>query len=475
MLPRRNDTSRLAALVAIGAVAGLGGAADPAGARTTAAKRAPTAATVKGVRSAHAHLHASPAPRAAPRRAGLRAAARVAAGGPTLYVAPDGSDTGTGEQSRPFATLTKALAKAAGGETIVLAPGDYPAAKDGRARSTWVSVVGPGSGRASVDGLAITGGRYLDISGVTFTAGVGLRSYWTPQTGTVAPGHVHLFGNEFTNPGGTCVGARDGATDVVVSDNLIHDCQVGFGAGAGGAIVQSSGLEISDNTISDLTGDGIQFGQWDDVSITGNVIDGIRDPAKTYHNDGIQLTGNSAGVTIAANTITDSRTQLLLIQDAMGPIDDVAVENNVMAGAGAVAVQSLGATGVRFVHNTIWGGKDGGLWLAKGMSYTGHAASSATDGVVVNNVLSTFARREGAATSVAAGNVVPCAAKTPPPTNDGAGTTCVTDPGFANAAAGNYRLTSSAVGRGLGSSVFTLPTDRDGDARSGAPVPGAYR
>jgi hypothetical protein len=393
----------------------------------------------------------------------------------TLYVSPSGSDAATGAAGQPLATLTKALAVASGGERVVLAAGSYPAAKDGRARSAWVTVVGPSKGTASVNGLTISGGQRLDISGVRFTAGVGARSVWTKATGIVPPEHIHLSDNEFTNPGGTCISMRDGSSDVVISGNRIHDCQVGFGAAAGGPIVQSSGLTISDNRIEDLTGDGIQLGQWNDVTITGNVVDDIRDPAGKYHNDAVQLTGNSARVRIARNTLTDSRTQLLFIQDAMGPIDDVEVSNNVIARSGAVAVQSLGATRVRFVHNTIWGGKDGGLWLGRGSAWAGHPATPATDTVVVNNLVSSFARRDGSATSLAAGNVAPCVPPKPELSTDAAGTTCVTDVGFRNAGADDLRLVPAAKARSLGSRVATLPVDRDGLARSGPPVPGAYR
>lgn len=192
-----------------------------------------------------------------------------AAGAPTpasaaavIYVAPSGSDFDPGSAGRPLATLTKALTVATGGDQIVLAAGSYPAAKDGKARSAWVTVVGPAKGTASVAGLTISGGQRLDVSGIRFTAGVSARSVWTKTTGTVAPEHLRFTDNEFTNPGGTCLGARDGASDVVITDNHIHDCQVGFGAGAGGPIVQSSGLTISGNRIEDLSGDGIQFGQW---------------------------------------------------------------------------------------------------------------------------------------------------------------------------------------------------------------------
>ncbi len=395
---------------------------------------------------------------------------------PTLHVAATGSDTASGDADHPLASLGKALARATGGERIVVAPGSYPAATDYRARSTRVEVVGPGGGRARVAGLAITGGQQLDVSGLTFTAGVSMRSMWTPATGTQDAAHIDLHDDEFTSPGSTCISAKDGSSDIAVRASVVHDCLVGFGAGAGGTIAQSSGLTIDGNRFSALTGDGIQFGQWNDVAITGNTIDGIRDPAAVYHNDGIQLTGNSERVLIAGNRILNSRTQLIFIQDAVGPIDDVLVENNLVLNAGAVAVQSLGATHVRFANDTIWGGKDGGLWLGAGSARTGHAASSATDTVVANTVTQDLVRRDGAATGSAAGNVVPCRTGQAPGTDPATGTSCVADMAFVNAAAGDFHLRPDAAARTLGAVVTpAVDSDLDGLRRPTAPVPGAFR
>jgi hypothetical protein len=387
---------------------------------------------------------------------------------PEIYVAPSGSDTASGDQAHPLATLTRALSRAAGGEQVTLAPGRYPAASDRRIRSTWVTVVGPADGSAVVDGLAISGGSWLDVGNVTFTAGVSARSLWTPAAGTQAPAHIHLHDGDFSFPGGTCVTARDGATDIVIEDNEIHDCLNGFGAGAGGTIVESRGLAIVGNRIEHMTGDAIQFGQWNDVVIAHNVIDGSYDPANRYHNDGVQLTGNSSNVRIEYNTISNSRHQLIFIQDAVGAVDHVLVQNNLVFGAGAVAIQSLGAERVRLRNNTVWANSAGGLRVG-GSTPSGHPAAGVE---VTNNILSSLTFFDGA-TARLAGNVVPCATS---PASHPEGVSCVDSVGFEDAALGDYHLTVDAPARGLGFVPTYRPTrDLDGMVRDDPAVPGAYR
>lgn len=391
---------------------------------------------------------------------------RRATTGRTLYVAPNGSDAATGSAGAPLATLTAALAQAAGGERIVVAAGSYPRATDTRERSATVTVTGPGAALAKVAGMKIEGGQELAISGLGFTAQVSVRYHATRMKAQPAR-DIAFSAADFTAPAGSgCIEARNAVSGLSITDSVIHDCVTGFGAGAGGAIPQSRGLLLSGNRFERFTGDAIQFGQWDDVRITRNVITGMRDPAGVIHNDGIQLTGNVRGVMIAMNRITDSRTQLIFIQDAVGPIDDVTVKNNLIAGAGAVAVQSQGATNARFLNNTIWKAKDGGLWLRQGSSRPGVARSVPTDTVVLDNIISGFKLLEGAAPIEAAGNAGYCASWETP----AAGFACLPDVGFVS---GDYRLRPDAAARPLASGAAGVATDIDGALRP-APAPGAF-
>lgn len=393
--------------------------------------------------------------------------------GPRLYVAPTGTDAGTGSAGDPLATLTEALERASGGQVIQLAAGGYPRATDRRERTSTVTVLGPAAGVATVRGMTIEGGQELDIRDLHFTDIISVRYH--PSRRLAQPArHVVFRTSEFTAPAGQgCLTARNGVQGFAVEDSWIHDCTTGFGAGAGASIPQSSGLTFTGNTFERFTSDALQFGQWDDVSITGNVIRDIKDPCPTgtncIHNDGVQLTGNDRRVVIADNRISNARTQLIFIQDAVGPIDDVTVQNNLVYGAGAVAIQSQGATNARFLHNTVWGGKDGGLWLTQGYNRDG-VTIVPTDSIVANNVLSTYRRLGGAWTHISAGNTIACRSGQRPTSNASEGWTCFTDMGFAD----GYRLRDDSPARSAGSIKVTVPWDIDGAPRTG-PVPGAFR
>jgi len=386
----------------------------------------------------------------------------------TIYVSPTGTDSASGTSaSTPLQTLGQALKLARSGQRVELAPGSYPLARDEATRTGDVEVVGAGTDSTSVAGLQIYGGQRLSFSEIKFTAPVAVQGHPVKHAGQPAS-NVSFRSDEFAS-GGSCVTIREGATDITVADSHLHGCYTGV-AGPGNPYM-SRGIVIDHDTIDTITSDGIQFGSWSQVQITNNVIKGTRDPANVIHNDGIQFTGNSSSVTIAGNRISDSRTQLIFIQDAIGPIDDVQVVNNELSGAGAVAIQSQGATHASFVNNTIWKAKDGGLWLRQGYSRNGTVVVP-KDTVLSNNVATTIRLMEGATTSAAAGNVVLCPSKYSGITVP-AGASCVADPGFVDVTAGDYRLTAGSPARPLGSSLALPATDLTGAPRT-EPVPGAY-
>ena len=279
--------------------------------------------------------------------------------------------------------------------------------------------------------------------------------------------HIAFSDDDFTAPGGGCISARNGVEGFTVSASRIHDCENGFGAAAGPTIPRSTGLTFTNNTFEHFSGDAIQFGNWDQVRITGNTIRDMRDPAGKIHNDGIQITGYSRGVVIAGNRMSDSRHQLIFMQDALGPIDDVRVENNLLLRAGGVALQSQGITAAQIVNNTIWDNGVAGLWLTPGFERDGVRVMP-TDTVVANNVVQKFELLGGVTVATAAGNVTACNATLAP------GSTCLRDIGFDSAGAEPFRLTAASAARGLGSTAAFAGTDLSGLARSAA-VPGAFR
>ena len=389
-----------------------------------------------------------------------------------IHVEVHGDDAAAGDADHPLATLTEALRRAEGGESVLLGPGDYPPAVADRPFPAQVVVRGPENGEARVAGLEVLGSARLLISEVSFTGGVMIREK-IKNGGNRGASEIGFVGVRFT-ASGSCLRARNAASNVSVRLSVFEGCRVGVGAPAGGTIPQSSGLSISGSRFAGITGDAIQIGQWDNVRITDNVIDDIRDPANIYHNDGIQFTGNVQHAYIARNRISNSRTQLIFLQDAVGPIDDVTVENNDLWRAGAVAMQVRGVTRARIVHNSIWGGKDGGLWLAADAPTATRTPTVATDTLLANNLAQDIRIYGGAKAAQVEGNVTLCG-RFSPAQEAAVGSTCVTDPGFVDIAAGDLRLRASAAPRSLGSAGHTLLTDLEGLTRTLPLVPGAHR
>ena len=381
--------------------------------------------------------------------------------GPTLYGSTGGSDTAPGTRRRPLLTVGEALARAPDGARILVRPGSYPPLRDERRRPRSVTVRGVG-GRPQVAGLQVLGGSGLRLENLRFTGQV-----------LIGDDPFHLYGaadvviseSELSAPGAVCVMVRGGASRVVIRDNHVHDCATGIGGPGAPSGPDPSRILVVRNRLERFSADGIQFAEWDDVVIAGNVIRNAEDPAGVIHNDAIQLTGDSTRVWIRGNRLSDSRGQLLFVQDAVGPIHDVLVENNLVVGADAYAVQAQGATGLRFVNNTVWYSGFGGLLLRPGVRRPDGTRSVPTDTIVANNVLAGFGTEAPAATARYVRNVVRCAGR-------GRVGPCVTDRAFMRSARGDFAPVSPLlIRRGLARPAPDV--DLSGRDRPRAPSIGA--
>lgn len=343
----------------------------------------------------------------------------------TIYVSPTGDDTASGTDVTPLKTIPAAIRRAKAGNRIQLAPGSYPLVREEAVRELGVTIAGSGPETTQIAGAEIWGGQRLTFEQVRFTAPVQVQGHRVLHASQPAV-DVTFDNAEFVSSG-TCLMIREGARDIAVTDSRFRGCYTGI-AGPGNPYM-SQGIRIERNRIERSTSDAIQFGAWSDVEIRENTITDVQDPKGVIHNDGIQLTGNSSDVLIERNEIMRSGTQLIFIQDAIGPIDSVDVIENVVSGAGAVAVQSQGATNARFLSNTITDANHGGLWLRQGAERAGTTVVP-TDTVLLDNVAPTIRYMEGATPSVAERNVVICpdpwSGVTVPP-----GADCMDEPAFA--------------------------------------------
>jgi hypothetical protein len=132
-----------------------------------------------------------------------------------------------------------------------------------------------------------------------------------------------------------------------------------------------------------------------------------------------------------------------------------------------VAVQSQGATRVRFINNTIWGGGLGGLLLRQSQRLGD--AGAAHDSVVVNNILGGYGLTGGASTARFTDNFV-----ANPKVGRNAGNLFGPDPGIAKPFAGNYSLRKRAPARGRGAADVAPPRDLCGRRRPRRPSLGAF-
>ncbi|MCL2541051.1 MAG: DUF1565 domain-containing protein, partial [Nocardioidaceae bacterium] len=180
------------------------------------------------------------------------------------YVAPTGSNSATCQSaSAPCATVTGALAKAAAGDTIDVAPGTYT---DQPYLQKAVNVVGTGSGvvfkgtTSATNGyaMAVAVSGTVDLSDLTLTGGHYASGGALPiVAGNVATTDVDVTNSAAANGGGIYVytgsltmtrGSVTGNTATATAANQ----------GWGGGIYENTGTTVSldGTTVSGNTADG---------------------------------------------------------------------------------------------------------------------------------------------------------------------------------------------------------------------------
>jgi hypothetical protein len=382
-----------------------------------------------------------------------------------IFAGPAGDDSAPGTDIAPVRTLTVALALASGGDTIYLRSGTYPMGTTRINYTSPVTVVSSGRKRARVDGMTLSGTSNLRFRRVAFEGPVRVTAdpvlgYRDPSTNVSFSRVAFSIGSPRV---GSCLKIDTAASRINVTRSRFRRCGVGISGSANSADPSAHHISIVGNSIAKSRGDGIHFGDWDDVRILRNVIKDMADPAHEIHNDGIQFLGDSSRVVIARNRVTDSQGQLLLIQPAFGPIDDVLVENNLFVGAGATAIQSQGARNVRLINNTVWRSRFGSLNIRSGPS------GPASDTVIANNVLKTLSLSEGARARYLDYNLVrDCKACAGPHGLSGV------DPRFVSPKRNRFGLRPRSPAAHAGNRKWGPPVDLRGRRRAGRPSLGAF-
>lgn len=397
-----------------------------------------------------------------------------------FFVSTSGSDEAPGTFEEPVRTVGAALKLAEPGQSIEVGAGTYPLLSDSTRREGPPITIYSEEG-AVVEGLSLWGAQGLVFEGLAITsptvtyALVYIANHPTLKAAQPAE-DISLIGDDVSGPG-TCVMIRDAAKNVTIEGSHIHNCTLGIASPGNPPAPACNGIEILGNVIEHFSSDAMQFGNWDDVTISGNRIGEVNDPAGIDHNDDIQFTGNSHGIRITGNIIHEPAAhhgQIIFIQPAFGAIDDVLVENNLIFAStpgenGNYPIQSQSATNVRFRYNTIWTPEWRSAILLR--AYTGYPP--ATDTEVVGNILSGYNEFEGATAQVRDYNLM--LQKGWNVTEAEAHGLTGVDPLFADPAAGDFSLQSQSPAKEAGDPAAFPPLDLGGRNRAPLPSIGALQ
>lgn len=307
------------------------------------------------------------------------------ANGATHYVSPSGSDDTSGRRGAPWRTLDKALNSCRGGDTVMLAEGDYTfTARPGNATlfASLVTVKKLQEAERAATRItnAITIGNrdaghfFTNFGEGTFYANLRFEDLTLADgIGCFGAKNLQLSGC-MINRKGDVVGSRDAiekiAVEIAGSDCLVERCEVT--RTAVGLALNGWRLAARENHIHDNSHDGIRFINAKDCIAERNHIHGIDDGVSdteadwSRHADGIHvfMANTQAGyacerLTIYGNRIYDTESHGFhenTHPNAEPGVTnkDFLIENNVFGPTGA---QTLSFTdpvdGVIIRHNTF--------------------------------------------------------------------------------------------------------------------------
>ena len=352
--------------------------------------------------------------------------------------------------------LSKRIASAPANAVIHLASGNYPQIYESARRSSWVTVSGAGDATAPViAGVRLVGAehvRFVDVK-------LGKIKIVHAPVGRAHARDIAVLNSQIdcgasqTQKGKVGISVRGASQNVTFAGDTIENCVVGFTSVA--ADNYSKNISITHCDFKNLYGDAIDLGGIDGMEITNNLISGIHRSHghHGYHDDGIQFFGNTANVVIAYNVEENSTDQLIFIQDAIKSKfsgvrinQDILVLGNLIYGAGAAAVQDQGGVDVQFIGNTIWDTHDGAMLIRR----SGYSHIVPTHTLVADNILETFALEH--VPSIVEGYNIFGVTR-----HSHARTDRVTlSPGFVDAGAGQFGLTSRSPARGSAAPASAL-------------------
>jgi len=249
------------------------------------------------------------------------------------------------ETSTTPATLVAAISKAAPGDTLALAAGDYVGLRTSGVKGgdkPLIFVSADAASPARIKGTAFIGGEGgspLIFRGIDFdvTAAKDVNANAVRVTTGKAVQFVgsRFYGRKAGDGGRYGVGIQvvGGVEDLLVDGCEFFDLTMGM-------LLTGRKITVQDNRLHDLGSDGIQYGGGGAVRILRNVLRGFV-PMPGAHPDGIQASGEAEDVLIEGNLIDagPQRIQGIFVQKRHKRL---VIRDNTLIGCGynAIAVNA---------------------------------------------------------------------------------------------------------------------------------------
>jgi Right handed beta helix region len=367
------------------------------------------------------------------------------------------------------ADVSRAVATAQAGSTIVLPGGSYPA------------LTAPAGTRSAPVTIAAAQGQSVTMPSVTVPNGAGNLRFENLNLTGAGSGSAFSIGenahdiqllNSVVHDTGDAILIRPGVSNVLFEGNDISSKDPGAASGGIGLAFAStstlpgsppgnpnqapiSNVTIRNNKFHDIGSDAIRPANFVNLVVEGNDITGVKENGD--HCDVLQVTFGGRDFIFRNNYVHDNAGQGLFIKD--GQVTNARVENNVFVhNSLEITVSFFDTINLTMVNNTVWDNTAGNVFLRPGIR-----------NVVLRNNL--FQSLDADSTSEAT-------SQTQQDYNVIAGGTVGTrgphdvkaTPKFVNAAGYDYRLADGSPGIDAGTADGAPATDKACRARYDAPV-----
>ncbi|WP_150290555.1 right-handed parallel beta-helix repeat-containing protein [Sphingobium estronivorans] len=286
------------------------------------------------------------------------------------------------------ASLTAALRRARGGETLLLEPGRYEMLNlKGIGFARPVTLASRDPRRPAV----LTGFKFRNVEGLVLrdlefdvVAANGMFSYDLTGCANIELRRINVHGSLDGNPANdTSPIMIRGSSHVTVADSDFQELFHGI------SFLESRNLTFTGNAFRDLRTDGIRGGGSSHLLISGNVFTAFK-PAPKDHPDGIQLwttntTAAARDIVIEGNVVMRGKgdpIQGIFIRDTFDqfPFEELTVRNNLVVGAMYNGISIGGSKGAVVENNRVVAFAGQKSWIrvgiATGMRMTDNRATA---------------------------------------------------------------------------------------------------